>query len=60
VAQDPQTEQRCAASRVTFSVRVGWEARALLASGLCLAALVVAESAASAAVLSRPLRAERH
>jgi hypothetical protein len=43
-----------------ITVRVGWGARALLASGLCLAALVVAESAASAAVLSRPLRAERH
>jgi hypothetical protein len=39
-------------------VRVGWGARALLASGLCLGALVAAESAASAAVATRPLRAE--
>ena len=36
---------------------VGWGARALLASGLCLGALAAAESAASAAVASRPLRA---
>ena len=35
---------------------VGWGARALLASGLCLGALAAAESAASAAVASRPLR----
>ena len=40
-----------------ITVRVGWGARALLASGLCLAALVAAESVASAAVASRPLRA---
>ena len=40
-----------------ITVRVGWGARALLASGLCVGALAAAESAASAAVASRPLRA---
>jgi len=40
-----------------ITVQVGWGARAVLASGLCLAALVTAVSAASAAVASRALRA---
>lgn len=49
--------KRSVPPRVSSTVRDGWGARALLAPGLCLAVLVAVESAAGAAVPSRPLPA---